>query len=105
MCIGVIHQRRERMKRAKIGVIATAVLAVATMAFAQKTDFSGTWTPDPAAAPAAGAPAAGAPAGAPAGGGAPGGAMGGGGGRGGGGPMTGKETADTRTVESAGRNG
>jgi len=41
MCIGVIHQRRERMKRAKVGVIATAVLAVATMAFAQKTDFSG----------------------------------------------------------------
>ena len=56
------------MKQARIGVIATAVLAVATMAFAQKTDFSGTWTPD---APAAGAAA---PAGAPAGGAAPGGA-------------------------------
>jgi len=89
------------MKRAKVGVIATAVLAVATMAFAQKTDFSGTWTPDAAAAPAAGAPAAGAPAGAPAGG----GAMGGGGGRGGGGPMTVKQTADTLTVETEGRNG
>ena len=34
------------MKRARIGIIATAVLAVATMAFAQKPDFSGTWTPD-----------------------------------------------------------
>ncbi len=29
------------MKRARIGIIATAVLAVATMAFAQKADFSG----------------------------------------------------------------
>ena len=38
------------MKRARIGMIATAVLAVATMAFAQKPDFSGTWTPDAPAA-------------------------------------------------------
>ncbi len=40
------------MKRARIGIIATAVLAVATLAFAQKADFSGTWAPevDPAAA-------------------------------------------------------
>src|SRR4051812_16777297 len=89
------------MQRAKIGIIATAVLAVATMAFAQKPDFSGTWTPDPAAAPAA-----------PAGGGAPGGAPGaggGGGGMGGGrgmtGPMTVKQTADSITVETEGRNG
>ena len=82
------------MKRARIGLVATAVLAVATMAFAQKPDFSGTWTPDaPAAAPAA--PAAGT-----------GGQMAGGGGRGmGGGPMTVKQTADTLTVETAGRNG
>lgn len=36
------------MKLARVGVIAAAVLAVATMAFAQKPDFSGTWTPDPA---------------------------------------------------------
>ena len=95
------------MKRAKVGMIATAVLAVATMAFAQKTDFSGTWTPDTSGAPAAGAPAAGAPAaGAPAGG-APagGGAMGGGGGRGMTGPMTVKQTGDTLTVETEGRNG
>ena len=41
------------MKRARIGILATAVLAVATMAFAQ-ADFSGSWAPDvdPAAAPA-----------------------------------------------------
>ena len=31
-------------------MIAAAVLAVATVAFAQKPDFSGTWTPDAAAA-------------------------------------------------------
>ena len=37
------------MQRARIGVIATAILAVATVAFAQKPNFSGTWTPEPAA--------------------------------------------------------
>lgn len=93
------------MKRARIGMVAIATLAVATVAFAQaKPDFSGTWTPEPAA----GAPAAGAPAGAPAGGGAPGGAPGGGGGgggRGGGGPMTVKQSATELTVETTGRNG
>jgi hypothetical protein len=67
------------MKRARIGILATAVLAVATMAFAQ-ADFSGSWAPDvdPAAAPA-----------------------GGGGGRGGGmfnTPMTVKQTR-TLTIE------
>jgi hypothetical protein len=69
------------MKRARIGMIATAVLAVATLAFAQKTDFSGNWAPDvdPAAAAGGG---------------------GGGGGRGMmAGPMTVKQTADTLTVE------
>jgi hypothetical protein len=86
------------MKRARVGMIATAVLAVATMAFAQKPDFSGTWTPDAAAAPAGTAGAA--PAGAPAGG---GGQMGGG--RGMAGPMTVKQTADTLTIEREGRNG
>ena len=78
------------MQRARIAIMATAVLAVATMAFAQKTDFSGTWTPDPAAAPA---PAPAPPAG---GAGGAGGTMGGGGGRGMGGPIT---------VETEGRNG
>ena len=66
------------MKRARFAVIAAAVFAVATVAFAQaKPDFSGTWTPDqPAAAP------------------------GGGGGRMGmGGPMTVKQPPDTLTIE------
>ena len=75
------------MQRAKIGMIAAAVLAVATVAFAQKPDFSGTWTPEPSA-----------DAMAPTGG-------GGGGGRGGGGPMTVKQTADTLSIERQGRNG
>jgi len=42
------------MKLARVVVIATGVLALATVAFAQKTDFSGTWTLDPASATAAG---------------------------------------------------
>jgi hypothetical protein len=64
----------------------TAVLAVAlaVVGYAQKPDFSGTWTPEPAA---------------DAGGG------GGGGGRGMAGPMTVKQTADALTVERQGRNG
>ena len=71
------------MKRVRTGIIATAVLAVATIAFAQaKPDFSGTWSPDPP--PAADA----------------------GGGRGmGGGPMTVKQTATELSVVSAGRGG
>ena len=76
------------MKRARIGVIAAAVLAVATMAFAQTPDFSGVWTPDPAAS------------------GAPAGTGGGGGGmRGGGGPMTVKHQGSTLTIERQGREG
>jgi hypothetical protein len=66
------------MKRARIGLVAAAVLAVSTVAFAQaKPDFSGTWTLDAEAS-----------------------GMTGGGGRGmGGGPMTVKQTADTLTTE------
>ena len=71
------------MQRARIGVIAAAILAVATVAFAQKPDFSGTWTPEPAADAAAG----------------------GGGGRGMAGPMTVKQTAGALSVERQGRNG
>ena len=89
------------MKVARVGVIAAAILAVATLAWAQKPDFSGTWTLDPAAS---GAPAGG-------GGGAPGGG-GGGGGRGGGrggilgmGPATVKQTATDLTVETATMDG
>lgn len=72
------------MKVARVSIIATAVLAVATMAFAQKPDFSGTWTLDAEASGVA------------AGGG------GGGGGRGGGALGQGgtiKQTADALTVE------
>ena len=76
------------MKRARTAIIATAVLAVATLAFAQaKTDFSGSWAPE--VDPAAPAPTGG-----------------GGGGRGmGGGPMTVKQTATELTIEREGPNG
>ena len=78
------------MKRARIGIIATAIFAVAAVAFAQKPDFSGTWTLDPEASGMAA-------------GGAPPGGGGGGGGRGGGArgnrPATRKQTADTLTIE------
>jgi hypothetical protein len=71
-------------------VIAAAILAVASVAYAQKPDFSGTWTPDPTANAAGGAAAGG----------------GGGGGRGfGAGPMTVKQTADTLTIERQTPNG
>ena len=87
------------MKVARVGVVAAAVLALATVAWAQKADFSGTWTLD---AEASGMPAGGAP-----GAGAAGGGQGGGGGRGGGrggilgmGPATVKQTATDLTVES-----
>jgi hypothetical protein len=74
------------MKRARVGIVAAAIFAVASMAFAQaKPDFSGTWTLDPEASGMAA------------------GAGGGGGGRGGGGPLgasaTIKQTADTLTIE------
>ena len=69
------------MKTARIGTVAAMVLALATIAAAQKTDFSGTWTIDEAAS---GAPA-------------------GGGGRGGFGGLgmgaTVKQTADALVVE------
>lgn len=64
------------MKLARVGVIAAAILGVATVAWAQKPDFSGTWTLDPASAPAAG-----------------------GGGAVGNGPATVKQTADALTIE------
>jgi hypothetical protein len=74
--------------RRTLGLTAVIVVALAVAGFAQKPDFSGTWTPE-------------APAAAPAGGGG-----GGGGGRGmGGGPMTVKQTANDISVERQGRNG
>ena len=69
--------------RRKLAMTAALVVALAVAGYAQKTDFSGTWTPEPAADAAAG----------------------GGGGRGGGGPMTVKQTATELTVETQGRNG
>jgi hypothetical protein len=75
------------MKRARVGIIAAAVFAVTSLAFAQaKPDFSGTWTLDAEASGMAAPPA------------------GGGGGRGGGGGALGqggtiKQTADTLTIE------
>ena len=72
----------------KLGMTAVLVVALAVAGYAQKPDFSGTWTPEPAADAAA----------APAGG-------GGGGGRGGGGPITVKQTATELSVERAGRGG
>jgi hypothetical protein len=74
------------MKRAWMGMMTAAILAVTAVAFAQKPDFSGTWTLD---AEASGMPAP-----------APGGP--GGGGRGGGPLGTGatvKQTADAITIE------
>jgi hypothetical protein len=70
--------------RRKLGLTAVLVVALAVAGYAQKPDFSGTWTPD--VDPAAAAPA-------------------GGGGRGGGGPMTVKQTATELSVERQGRNG
>jgi hypothetical protein len=62
---------------------AALVVALAVAGYAQKPDFSGTWTPQPAADAAGG----------------------GGGGRGFGGPMTVKQTATEISVETQGRNG
>lgn len=65
------------MKLARVGIIAAAILAVATVAFAQKPDFSGTWTPEAAAT------------------------GGGGGQRGMAGPMTVKQDATSLTIEQS----
>jgi len=66
------------MKR-KLGLTAALVVALAVAGYAQKADFSGSWTPDVPADAAAAPPA--------------------GGGRGMGGPMTVKQTATELTVE------
>ena len=71
----------------KLGLTAVLVVALAVAGYAQKPDFSGTWTPEVDAAAAATPPA------------------GGGGGRGPGGPMTVKQTATEISVERAGRGG
>ena len=76
------------MKLVRTGIIAAAMLAVATVTFAQKPDFSGTWTLDPEAS--------GMQAGAGGGG---GGGRQGGGGRGMGGAMSVKMSGDVLTIE------
>ena len=68
----------------KLAMTAALVVALAAAGYAQKPDFSGTWTPD--VDPAAAAPA-------------------GGGGRGMGGPMTVKQTATELSIERQGRQG
>jgi hypothetical protein len=73
------------MKLVRTGIIAAAVLSVASVAFAQAPDFSGSWTVDTAAMPAPPAGAAGAGRGA--------------GGRGMAGPMVVTQTKDTLTIE------
>ena len=82
----------------KLALTAVLAVALAVTGYAQKKDFSGTWTLD-AEATAAANPA-------PAGGAAAGGGGGGGGMRGGGGgAMTIKHTGDTLAIERAGRGG
>jgi hypothetical protein len=84
------------MKR-KLVTTAALVAALAMVGYAQKKpDFSGSWTVDQAATDSANASTTTAPTA---------GTGGGGGMRGGGGPMTIKQTADTLTIESQGRNG
>ena len=73
----------------KLGLTAVLVVALAVAGYAQKPDFSGTWTPDTDAAATTTTTTGG----------------GGGGGRGGGGPMTVKQTATELSVETQGRNG
>jgi hypothetical protein len=72
--------------RRKLGLTAALVVALAVAGYAQKPDFSGTWTPEPSADAAAGG-------------------GGGGGGRGMGGPMTVTQSATELKVERQGRNG
>ena len=78
------------MKRARIGIVAAAILAVATIAWAQTPDFSGNWTLDPEQSQVG------------TGGRERGGRMGGGRGMA---QMTVKHTGDTLTIERQGRGG
>jgi hypothetical protein len=76
---------KESNMRRKLALTAVLTVALAVAGYAQKPDFSGTWTPDADATGTAGG--------------------GGGGGRGMAGPMTVKQSGDTLTVERQGRNG
>jgi hypothetical protein len=75
---------------------AALVVALAAAGYAQKPDFSGTWTVDDSAATTSTTTGTATTTGAPGGG---------GGGRGMGGPMTVKQTATDISVERQGRNG
>jgi hypothetical protein len=66
------------MKLARMGVIAAAMVAATTVAWAQKPDFTGTWTLDPSSAPVAAGEGSGAL---------------------GNGPATVKQTADALSIE------
>jgi hypothetical protein len=82
----------------KLALTAVLAVALAVTGYAQKKDFSGTWTLDQAATDAAATTTT--TAAPPAGGGGGGGGM-----RGGGGPMTIKHTGDTLAIERPGRGG
>jgi hypothetical protein len=76
------YDEENPMKLEVVGLVVAGILTVATVAWAQKPDFSGTWTLDPASASSAG-----------------GSGRGGGGGALGNGPATIKQTADALTIE------
>jgi hypothetical protein len=86
----------------KFALTAILAVALAVTSYAQKKDFSGTWTLDQAATDAA-ATTTTAPPPPPSGGGMPGGRMGRG--MGAQGPLTIKQTADSLSIERAGRGG
>jgi hypothetical protein len=84
-------RRSQSMKR-NLALTAVLAVALAVTGYAQKKDFSGTWTMDQEATAAANTT----------------GTTGGGGGagmRGGGGPITIKQTADALTIERQGQQG
>ena len=85
----------------KLALTAVLAVALAVTGYAQKKDFSGTWTIDQAATDAAATTTTTTTTAPPAGGGGGGGGMRGGGG----GPMTIKHTGDTLAIERAGRGG
>jgi hypothetical protein len=85
-------RRSQSMKR-NLALTAVLAVALAVTGYAQKKDFSGTWTMDQEATAAANPAATG-------GGGGGGGMRGGGGG-----PITIKHTADSLTIERQGQQG
>jgi hypothetical protein len=82
----------------KLALTAVLAVALAVTGYAQKKDFSGTWTLDAEATAAAAAATTTTTT-------TTGGGGGGGGMRGGGGPLTIKQTADSLSIERQGRGG